>query len=142
MKLMPRHYKILDLILDGQLNFKQIAEKVGVSPVTVTNIRNSPTFQHELSMRRKFREEQKDTLAVREDVSHLQKAQGVLEECMEGAANTLKELLCKGDDPIKLRAAQDVLDRTGLARLERRENLNKSAVIIIDGHDAVRLLRS
>lgn len=46
-----RHYKILDLALSGH-NGKQIAEQLNISSQMISVIINSPSFQHELSLRR------------------------------------------------------------------------------------------
>ncbi len=58
-KLLPRHYRILELCLDGK-NRKDIAEEVGLTPRAVTNVTNSPVFQNEFARRRKERNKKHD----------------------------------------------------------------------------------
>ena len=63
-KLMPRHYKIIDLAIAGTMNNKQIAETVGVTPVTVKNVLNMPGTQDIIAKRRHAKEAQIDELDV------------------------------------------------------------------------------
>ncbi len=64
-KLLPRHYRILELCLDGK-NRKDIAREVGLTPRAITNITNSPIFQFEYARRRKERQKQNDRAALLE----------------------------------------------------------------------------
>lgn len=50
-KLNARHYKILDYCVAG-LTVHQIAEKLTVSTRLIELVVNSPSFQHELAIRR------------------------------------------------------------------------------------------
>ena len=54
-KLLPRHYRILELCLDGK-NYKDIAKEIGLTQRAISNITNSPIFQNELARRRKERD--------------------------------------------------------------------------------------
>lgn len=138
-KMLSRHYKILDLHLAGTYTQKQIAEVVGVSSATVRNIMNSPTFQHELAMRRRNREDIVDELDTRNFVDTTQRAREHIQEKAESAAEKITELINSLDSAIALRASQDVLDRAGIPRMTKTENLSKGAVVVLGAEDINRL---
>ena len=138
-KLLPRHYKIIDLFLSGSMTIKEIAEEVGMSTVAIHNIRNSPTFMHELSMRRKSRNEIVDELSARDIVDSTSR---IIEDHTEAAAQKIVDLLDRGDPPIQLKAASELLDRGGYPKSSKVEGTLKAAVVVLDAGDVARIERT
>ena len=96
------HREILRRLVLGQSR-KQIAEDLGITPQTVTNVANSQVAQRELERLRNERDEQvKDVKKIIERASV--KAALVLEEVIEDPG-------ARGSD--RVRAAIDILDRAG-----------------------------
>ena len=67
-KLLPRHYKVMELCLKGK-NRKDVAKEVGLTPRAISNITGSPIFQDELARRRKERARQQDQAAAKEIIN-------------------------------------------------------------------------
>jgi len=143
-KLLPRHYAIIDLFLDGNLSISQIASHPSVQLTTaaIRNIRNSPTFQHELSLRRSQRNALHDELDVRDDISKQNLTAQIIEENTEQAAEKIVELLSSHDDSIQLRSAAELLDRGGFPKLSKMENSVKAAVVVLSKEDLHRIERT
>lgn len=138
--LLPRHYKIIDLFLDGIYKHSEIAEEVGVTSVTVKNVLAMPAAQDIIARRRKAKEEIKDTVSARTELDSVDDARRVLNENARVAAEVLIDSLFCEDDRIRTKGANDVLDRVGVSRVMKNENTNKSAVLVIDTEMADRIL--
>jgi len=131
-RLLPRHFKIIELALAGHNN-KTIAEVVGMSPSGVATVLNSPLVQSELARERERNRESEVMHLDRE--ATLGKARSILEQATEKAAKVHEILLESPDPTIQLRAADKILDRVfGKDKDERR-----SAVINISA-EQVQLL--
>jgi len=139
-QLLPRHYKIIDLFLDGSWNNMEIAEKVGVTPVTVKNVLAMPATQDIIAKRRKTKTEIKDTVSARIELDHVEAARKKLNDAATQAAETLIESLFSEDDKLRNKGANDILDRIGIARVAKNENTNKSAVLVLDADTAERIM--
>lgn len=105
-KLIPRHFKILDLYLEG-MSQVDIAKEVGMHQANIGLVVRSPVFQNELALRRSLRE--KDEKELRQ--TGLVQAKGVLEGAAFRAAETQVGLLESEDDRIKLASSNSILDR-------------------------------
>ncbi len=137
-KLLPRHYRILDLVLDGNLTIKEIAEAVGMTQMGVHVIRRSPTFQHELAMRRKSREESYDETNVRDNLTALD----LIHEKTAEAAEKIVDLMGSENESIALKSAVELLDRGGVPKETRSEQTNKTLVVTLSADDLDRIERT
>lgn len=105
-RMMPRHFRIMDLVLQGK-TCVQIGKELGCHPDTVTNVSHSPIFQDELARRRARIERQRDDAAAVETFQ----AKQVIEEAAVDAARAQVDALESPQATIKLRAADAILDR-------------------------------
>jgi N-acetyl-gamma-glutamylphosphate reductase len=105
-RLLPRHFKILDLALAG-LAVKDIAQEVGVEPQTVSNVINSPIFQGELARRRQgLNAEVNSQLG-----SSISEARNLIEQKAKDAVGVHVELMQDSFDPaVRQRSASQILD--------------------------------
>lgn len=129
-----RHYKMLDLALAG-LNGKTIADRLDMSPQQVYTVINSPSFQHELAIRRSSISEQVDNTIVSETVD----AMKVLKDNTVKAARTLVGQLDSEKEEIAQKSAMDILDRAGFPKVSKNNNTNLAAVVCIDAETAMLL---
>ena len=141
-RLLPRHFKILDLYMSGSMNYKQIAEEVGVSPMTVHRIVNMPNVQKDLSIRRNKKSADIDTLDTISLSSTVDSARRLLEESAEEAAERLVGGLVSSDERIVNKSANDLLDRVGISRVSKQDIASKSTVLILDDKMAARIQKS
>ncbi len=117
----PRHYKILELCLRGFTN-KQIADYLGMSAMQISNVINSPSFQHELAIRRS----QLETMSNESIVDSLDDVTRFIRDGARQAVQRLVNCVDSPDESIALRASQDVLDRAGYPRVSRVESRSMS----------------
>lgn len=104
--LLPRHYRILDLLLEGKSNV-EVAEAVGMSSGAISAINASPLFQHELAKRRDhLRKVHEDT-----SVQSIHKARSILNEAAGRAAGLLSDQVDHADPNVAQRASVNILDR-------------------------------
>ena len=127
-----RHYKILEYCLNGLTN-KQIAEKLGMGCTQVSIVINSPSFQHELSIRRATVENMRDDsrASAIDDVEAMIK---------EGAKNAIQRILGgigSADEGIAIKSSIEILDRAGYPKVNRIESRNLN--VVISGEDALRI---
>ena len=87
-RLLPRHFKIVDLYLAG-LNIKQISQELGMSSAGVSNIVNSPKVQDEVARRREG--QNKDLSQM--NVSTIENAKHLLNEKAIQAAQVHVDIL-------------------------------------------------
>ena len=126
-RLLPRHYEIQDLQIQG-LNGKQISAATGLSYRQVMNLINSPNFQHELSLRRSKTEAQVDETILRQADA----VQDVIKKQTLTAINKLTTLLDSPNDSVARQAANDILNRGGYPQVTKTDNTNKAAFYMDD----------
>lgn len=105
-RLLPRHFKVLDLALLG-LGAKEIAEELEMTPQGVSNILNSPKFQNEIALRRK----QQNADIDKTKVTALSRVKEIFEENAEKAANVHVDALEHEDIRVRQTSATAILNR-------------------------------
>jgi transcriptional regulator len=105
-KLLPRHYKIMELFLDG-LSYKEVADTLGMTPQAIQLISKSPLFQNELARRR----ESHETSLSKTRTEAQSEAQAILNQNARKAAETEADLLDEDDPSIRRKSAEAILDR-------------------------------
>ena len=136
-RLLPRHYRILDLVLLGW-NQKDIAHELGITPYGLSNIIRSRVFQHELSRRRdaKYQMEDQSEAEIR------LRAREKLGKTSLEAADTLVGLLESPNERIRQASAMDILDRSGIPKVSRQDQEKRVVQINISADQARRLLEA
>lgn len=134
-KLMPRHYRIIDLFIEG-LTPGEVAKEVGMSVVQIKNIRNSPHFQLEYDRRRTSYERIHDGHLA---TCNTERAEDIIKKSQPEAARKLTCLLESVDEGIQLRSAESLLDRGGHARLQKIQSTNANVVVALDGDQLARI---
>ncbi len=107
-RLLPRHFKILEMVYAGHTN-KVIAETFNMHHDTISALTRSPLFQAELVRRRK-EDPLSDMMGLDRDAV-LGKARSILEQAVGPAAYKMVELLETEDPSLQQRASKDILDR-------------------------------
>ena len=102
--------RCLELMLEGRLNQKQIAEEIKVSQQTIINWKKDERFQ-EL----KFKMERE-----------------ALKNMTSKAVRTLGDLLDADSDTVRFYAARDILDRVGHKAVEVSQITSKTEVTVKD----------
>lgn len=107
------HHEIMRLLVMG-LKRQEIATILGVSPVTVTNVQESPVCREELARLRGERDQNAVDVSAR------------FKELAPKAVEKLEELMDCGSPQVELSATKDVLDRAGHTAIQRirSENIN------------------
>ncbi len=105
-RLLPRHYKILALCIEG-FTRKDIALALEMSPEGVGLIINSPLFQDELAKRRVSSISDARQLSVTKDLSAL----NIMQEAATSAAQKHVDLLSSENDRTAQMSANSILDR-------------------------------
>jgi len=131
-KLNPRHYKILDMCLQG-LQAVDIASQLKMSPTQINNIIRSPSFQHQFALRRQKLESIQDTTEV-DSVKQL------LKQNAEKAASKLVDCINSDDERIAIKSASEILDRSGYPK-EQQQNVQDNSVNIIISADELSILK-
>lgn len=129
--LTPRHFKILDLCYKG-MNGSQIAEQIGMSSRQVRIVLGSPSFKHELAIRRASTQEREDDRAEREEDEVIK----TLKDNTIKAVDKLVKHIDSDDDKISLKASMDILDRAGYTKKEDKQSQQNGMKIIIDKENA------
>jgi hypothetical protein len=130
-KMLPRHYQILDLFIQGKSN-AEIAEVIGISKHRVSRICNAPAFQDQLSRRRRSLEEKMDQSIAVGVLSSTIDVHKQLKKLSERAVSKLGTLLESEDENVQFRSAADILDRSGFAKVSRLESESKASVVVLD----------
>ncbi len=107
-RLLPRHFKILDMVVAGHTH-KAVAETFNMHKDTISALCRSPLFQAEL-VRRRREDPISDMLELDRDAV-LGKARSILEQAIEPAAEKMVELLEAEDPALQFRASSNLLDR-------------------------------
>ena len=105
-RLLPRHYKILSLCLEG-FRRTDIAEALGMSPVGVGLIINSPLFQDELARQRVGKNQDSRDIAATQDLD----AMNILQKAASAAAQKHVDLLQSTNERTSQLSANSILDR-------------------------------
>ena len=107
-RLLPRHFKMIELHLAGLTN-RAIAETLDCTAQSVGIVLNSPIVRKEVQQ--KMTDKSHGSIAETVE-AHDSKVVQILEKSSERAAYTLQELMeHSDDDSIKLRASTSILDR-------------------------------
>lgn len=125
--LLPRHSKIMDLLIEGFTPFSA-ASKLNMPYRQVYNLVHTPSFQHKLHLRRTRVEERIEDKIVEDTLS----VQDYLQEATQHAAQKLISLMDSPSDTVARAAANDILDRTGFAKVTKNENIVTSVEIDSD----------
>lgn len=111
-KLSHVHLRMVELALSGTLNKKEIAAALDIHPQTVVMVMKSPLFQEQLAKRRQTQQRTTDsTVAL-----STHRAEQIIADAQNDAAETVRELLTSVDERTKLAAAKDILDRSGIGQ--------------------------
>lgn len=119
------HHEIVRRLLLGQ-KAVDIAADLGITPQTVSNVRNNPLVAAQLESMHAERD--KDAMTVADQIK----------EIAPRAVAVLKEAMDDNDSPwnAKVAAAKDILDRAGHAPVKRSENVN--ATLTLDELTAIK----
>jgi hypothetical protein len=135
-RLGARHHKILDMYLAGHTT-KEISTALEMSGTNISTICNSPSFQHELALRRS----QVSDLRNHQIAGELDDAARIMRASAAAAAGRLvKGLLTSTNEAESRKCATEILDRTGNSKINKT-SLDITGTIVIDDETA-QLLRS
>lgn len=123
-QLNPRHYKILEFVLRGWTNV-QISDHLNVSQTMISVVRNSPSFQHEVSLRRAKLEDLNNQNIANSD----QDVSDAIREGAKAAVDLLLGSIHSPDENIAIRASTEILDRGGFPKVSKIESKTLSVVL-------------
>lgn len=132
-----RHFRIVDLAVKGWSE-KAIADYLGMGQRAVTLIFNSPTFRHELAIRRAVHEERDDKKQIAEE----DEVAKTLQEGAKHAADKLIGHVDSFDDSISVKSCTEVLDRSGHGKKLENKNTVVVPTVIINNDDGKLLVES
>ncbi len=136
-KLNPRHFRILDLYLEGR-PLAEIARMLEMTPQAVTIVTNSPIFKHELSLRRaQIEAVHTENVAFSRDLKD--RDTPALEALRAGAlqaAQRLVENTQHENGSVANRACEAILDRVGIGKVETLRVQEQSLHVNISADDA------
>lgn len=124
-RLMPRHFAILDLVLLGKTN-QEIAQIQGLTKNYVASIVNSPTFQHELALRKTQQTDSRIESKEKIDKS----VSEFLQSRAMAAAKSLSSGLKDANPTIRLKSAIELLDRSGYPKQTIVQQTNTNVVVM------------
>lgn len=131
-QLNERHFRILDFTLEGK-SPTQIAELLDMTPVGIITVQKSPSFQHELAIRRKHIAETHDeNIALHREDKALEK----LKDSALAAATRISAEVNSANAGIALRASESILDRIGIGKVDKHQIEEKSVSINVSTTDA------
>ncbi|HFH9445142.1 TPA: phBC6A51 family helix-turn-helix protein [Enterococcus faecium] len=111
MKLTNRHNKAIELLFEGSLKRIEIAEELKISEQTLYNWLKDEDFTH----------------------AYDEYVKTIMSKSSGKALNTMLSLLSAKSEMVRFNAAKDIMDRGGLAPVEKQEikqeNLNYEIVI-------------
>ena len=131
-QLNPRHYKILEFYLRGWTN-KQIADHFNITQSNVSVVTRSPSFQHEVAMRR----DKLNDMSNQSIVSSDQEVTDAIREGTKSAVDRILGCIHSGDENVAIRASTEILDRGGFPKVSKIES--KSLSVIMNADDLVKL---
>ena len=138
-RLLPRHYKVIDMYLTGDFQYKDIAKRLNMSHGSVSRILSMPSAQDVIVKRRANLDAQTDADIVNTHRTRVEEAKDLMEQASLQAAGVLIEGLLCGDERQMNKSANDILDRVGLARVTKSESKNTSAILTLNAEDAARI---
>ena len=119
LKLMPRHREIMRRLLEGA-TYIEIAEQMGMHPVSIGLIARTAIFQSEMAK-----------LESQADFQVIKRAEALSNEALD----TLKVLMRKAkSQSLQKSCADSILDRAGYGKVE------KKAIVAVSGEDVIREL--
>ena len=130
-RLLPRHFKILDMAASGVRDRGEIASALGVTPQTISNVLNAPIAQDELARRRRSMERSSDEASALVAMQ----ARERLERASPEAAQVHVDLLTDDDPSVRQRSAEAILNRV----LGKAEAVGTQNITIIEV-DQIQLL--
>ena len=136
-RLLPRHYKILQLALAGHSN-ATIAKTLDMTSRSVSIIVQCPLFQGELKRKRENTDEA-DILRLDRD-AHLGKVRSFMEQEAGTAAETIVGLMASDDQNLQLRSAKEILDRVFGKSDSKKDGTNGVINISISGDQTALLV--
>lgn len=115
------HHEIARLITCG-LNNQAISHILGITPQTVSNVRNHPMIKQQI-----------EYLKLRRDISTVD-VQKTLQEMIPTALQVIEDVMQdeRAKQTDKLKAAFDVLDRTGHGSIQKREVKDMHLIVTLD----------
>ena len=129
-RMWDKHHEIKRLLLIGHTNV-EIAEMVGCTPQTVSNVKNSEIVQEELSIMRAARDA--ESIDVATEIRNLAPvAIGMVKEVINGQTIDGE----KPNLPMRLRTAEKLLDRAGYGGVQRSVGVH--AVFTKDDLDEIK----
>jgi len=136
-QLTPRHLKIVDLAIKGWAPGK-IAKHLQMTPVAISMIMHSPTWEHEFALRRAIHEERDDN----KQISDEDEVTRTLRDGAKRAAEKLVAHIDSTEESISVKSAEAVLDRTGYSRVREDKQSIIAPTIIINDKDSKVLLET
>jgi hypothetical protein len=130
-----RQQQIQDFLIAG-LKPGQIAERLDLTPSYISQIINAPGFQHSLAIRRARHEEAFDEKVIN---NTLEAAEKLKSEALT-AANRMVQLLDSSNESVQFRAAESILDRTGVSKSTTQ--IQNNTVVILDKESAALIQES
>ena len=129
----PRHFKILEYCLRGWTNV-QIAENLSMSAQQISIVTNSPSFQHEIAIRRsKLNELSNNAIVAADDeiTSAIKSGAKAAVERLLGSINSI-------DEQIAIKASESILDRSGYSKVQKIESKSLSVVLTAEDASIIR----
>lgn len=124
-KLRDRHKEIIRLLSLGMEN-KEISEMLGVTPQNISDVRNSPLAQKELSIMQAQRDAESLDIAIQ-----IKNTAPAAFKILETMINRENEYLAENKDErpsvLAISTAKDVLDRAGHSAVKKQFNMNASS---------------
>lgn len=134
-QLNPRHHKILEFVLRGWTN-KEIASHFDMTQTNVSVVTRSPSFQHEVSLRRA----QLEDMSNRQIVDSDQDITDAIREGAKAAVDRIIGCVQSVDENIAVRASTEILDRAGFPKVSKIEHHSLS--VTLTGEDLIKMQRA
>ncbi len=130
-----RHLQILDFYLQGKTG-SEIARTLNMTECSVSIIINSPSFQHELALRRASLAEKIDDALVDKTVNSTDPVLEKLKSSALKAAERLALNLQDQNGTIANKAAEAILNRAGYGERKTVDVNEKQLQVVISASDA------
>jgi len=109
-RMLPRHFKMVDLHVAGLTN-RAVAEILGCTPTSVGMILRSPIVKKEVERRIAEERDSPNGTIVQEIEAADNRARRIIEDNAPLAAQTMVDLMDSEDDSVKFRSSGSILDR-------------------------------
>lgn len=106
----PKQLKAINMMVEGQLTQKQIAEELKVTEQTIVAWKKKQEFKEEL----------------------INAERNLLKGLTVKAVKTMEQLLTAKSELVRFNAASDILDRTGHKPTEKQEVAHEGLVQLVD----------